>query len=203
LSTAEAKVVSLRRKKLRSIEVFRRAEATAWEKAEAIYADLADRVDVEDSRSHGVNTGLGDAEDEVHSSLVAEGLDVSRSYLHQLYITRRAWPSEERIAQASFEAHYLLRSQTYDKNRKQALERLSRKSKTGKVTAHAVKVWISERKPPHQKTFLQLVEERVRGSVKGAASPWHLVTEEDRQAIAEIVIRIGREVADGTFPAKA
>jgi hypothetical protein len=202
-AVAERKLKAVKSpRKLRSVEVAQRAEADSWALADAIYEDVADLAPVD--RSMGSeNTGLYGAVREVTDALEAAGLDFKETYVRQLWHTRKAWPPEERVPQASFTAHYLLRAQTYDGKRKQRLERLLKQSKSGHVTAHAVKVWISESKPRHTWTFLQLVEKRIRGSVKGAAAPWHLVAEEDRQAIATILHRVGNEVADGTFPPKA
>jgi hypothetical protein len=191
-------------KTFRSVEVAKKAERDNWALADAILQDIHDlNPALTQVRADGVNTGRTEAEKMLHEEMTAAGVaDFTPAYLHNLYVTSRAWPPEDRIEQATFRAHYLLRSQTYDKKRKAVLERLAKKSK-GRVNQLAVQVWISEHKPRQQYTFLQLVERRIRGSVKGAAAPWHLVAEDDRQAIAAILHRVAAEVEDGTFPKKA
>lgn len=194
-------------KMLRSVEVAKRTERDNWELADAIRADLHDaNPNLAAARfGPGVSTGLTDAEKALHEEMAAAGVvDIRQSYLHDLYVTSVAWPEDDRVPGASFRSHYLLRSQTYDHGKRRAiLERLAAKSKSGRVGQLDVQVWISEHRPRQSYTFLQLVERRIRGSVKGAASPWHLVAEDDRQQIATILHRIAAEVAEGTFPPKA
>jgi hypothetical protein len=195
------------RKTFRSVEVAQRQENDSWSLADAIFEDLADirpdLTDIDASRSHGVNTGLTEAEGQIADAMSQAGLDYAQTYIHQMYVTSRAWSAEDRVEAASFKAHYLLRSQTYDKNRKAILDRLAKKSRTGRVTGHAVEVYISERKPRHSWTFLALVDRRVRASLKAAAQPWHLVADTDRESIADLLRAIAAEVEDGTFPKKA
>lgn len=200
------RVVPGGKKTFRSVEIAKRAETDSWALADAVFEDLAAlRPDLalETSRADGVKTGLTEAESEIADALTKEGLDYAKTYVHDLFVTSRAWPPEERLESASFNAHYLLRSKTYDRNRKQILERLERKSRTGKVTGQAVQIYISERKPKHTWTFIALVDRRVRASLKGAAQPWHLVADEDRERIADLLRTIAKEVEDGTFPKKA
>ncbi len=198
MSTPETNVIPLH--PLRSVEVAKQAERNNWDLADAILEDIHDldpaltRV-----RADGVNTGRADAEKRLHEAMTEAGVaDFTPAYLHNLYVTARAWAPEDRSEQATFRAHYLLRSQTYDRNRKQILERLGKGGK--KVTQLKVQVWISEHKPRQSYTFLQLVERRIRGSVKGAAAPWHMLADTDRQQIADILRNIAREVEDGDFP---
>ncbi len=199
MSTPETNVIPLH--PLRSVEVAKQSERNNWDLADAILEDIHDlNPDLTQVRSHGVHTGRTDAERELHDAMAAAGVaDFTPVYLHNLYVTARAWPPEDRNEQATFRAHYLLRSQTYDRNRKQVLERLA-KNKSGRVNQLHVQVWISEHKPRQSYTFLQLVERRIRGSVKGAAAPWHLLADSDRQQIADILRNVAREVEDGTFP---
>lgn len=186
------------KKTYRSVEVARKQEATSWEMADAIWEDVeADLMD----QSIRSERELGEAIDKVYEALTVEGCDYGRSHVRELRKTRESWPPSERVEGASFTAHYVLRSGTYP-NRRANLERLRDRSKTGKVTAHAVKVWISERKPPAHKSFLELVEERVRTSLKAAAAPWHTVSEGDRASIARILRVVAEEVESGEFPGR-
>src|SRR4030095_14812778 len=102
---------------------------------------------------------IGEVLDGVYEALTNDGHDYKRTYVQQLRLTRDSWPPSERVDGASFTAHYLLRSSSYP-HRRANLERLRDRSKNGKVTAHAVKVWISERNPAAQQTVLTLLSER-------------------------------------------
>ncbi len=199
MSTPETNVIPLH--PLRSVAVAKQAERNNWDLADAILEDIHDLdPNLAQARFVGHSTGLTETEKRLHEEMTAAGVaDLAPSYLHQLYVTARAWPNEDRNEQATFRAHYLLRSQTYDRKRVQILERLA-KNKAGRVTQLNVQVWISEHKPRQSYTFLQLVERRIRGSVKGAAAPWHLLADSDRQQIADILRNVAREVEDGTFP---
>lgn len=206
MSTPETNVIPLH--PLRSVEVAKQAERNNWDLADAIFDDIGSinetltQVRVSDGRPSSAGpAGLTAAEKAVHEAMVEAGVsDFTPAYLHNLFVTAMAWPAEDRNDNATFRAHYLLRSQTYNRNRKQILERLGRGGK--KVTQLKVQVWISEHKPRQSYTFLQLVERRIRGSVKGAAAPWHLLADSDRQQIADILRNVAREVEDGTFPEK-
>lgn len=188
------------KKTYRSVEVARKQEATSWEMADAIWEDT--EVELSDAeRSSSDQPALTSALDKVYEALRDDGQDYERIYVQQLRLTRESWPPTERVTGASFSAHYLLRAKTYP-NRRANLERLRDRSKGGKVTARAVKVWISEKKPSAHKSFLELVEERVRTSLKAAAAPWHTVAEGDRASIARILRVIAEEVESGEFPGK-
>lgn len=186
------------KKTYRSVEVARKQEATSWEMADAIWEDVQLELADQSDSSH---RDLGAALNGVSDALQTDGHDYTRGYVTDLHKTCESWPPAERVEGASFTAHYLLRSGTYP-NRRANLERLRDRSSNGKVTAHAVKVWISEKKPPAHKTFLQLVDERVRSALKAAANPWHTVAQDDRNEIARLLRVIAEEVQDGTFPAK-
>lgn len=197
-------VVKLRpaRVKCRSVELAKRQEVDSWALADAVREDVHAvwPQDREHSRSHGINTGLTAAEDAVYAQHEEARTDISRSYLHDLFRTAEVWPPEERRTEiATFSAHYELRGQQW-RNRGAVLERLARKSATGRVAQRQVRVWKSEQNPPALRTFLQLVEQRVRSSLKAAAAPWHTVKDGDRTAIARILREIANEVEDGTFP---
>ncbi len=201
MSTPETNVIPLH--PLRSVEVAKQAERNNWDLADAILEDVRDLAP--QTRVRGTagahNAELSAAEKTVHEAMTAEGVaDFTPVYIHNLFVTADAWPAEDRNEQATFRAHYLLRSQTYDRKRVQILERLAKDGK--KVTQLKVQIWISEHKPRQSYTFLQLVERRIRGSVKGAAAPWHMLADTDRSSIADILRNIAREVEDGDFPEK-
>ena len=97
---------------LRSVEVAQQVEADSWQLANAIFEDVAELMPDRNVPGHTVSRRvLGTAEDEIHRQMRNANIDISRNYVHDLYVTRHSWPPEERIAQASFSAHYLLRSQ--------------------------------------------------------------------------------------------
>lgn len=196
MSATALEVIKGGKKTYRSVEVARKQEATSWEMADAIWEDAQLELADQSDSSH---RDLGDALNGVSDALQKDGHDFTRSYVTDLHKTRESWPPSERVEGASFTAHYLLRASTYP-NRRANLERLRDRSKNGKVTAHAVKVWISERKPRSHKSFLELVDVRVRASLKAAAKPWHTVAQDDRDAIARLLRIMADEVQDGSFP---
>lgn len=189
----------------RSVELAKRQDnQDAWALADAIFDDVLSLLpaDVATSAADGVKTGLSDAETAVYEAHRQAGTEVSRAHVHNLFVTRRVWPPEERLPdKASFIAHFELRGKEW-KNRRQILERLAARSRTGRATRHQVIVYRSEKKPPALRTFTQLIDERVRRVVKTSGHPWHLVVDADRQRIADLLRVLAREIETGEFPAK-
>jgi hypothetical protein len=184
-----------------SVALARRQETRdAWEMADAVYRDVVSIApEVATSGASSENTGLGKAEERIGNAHRKAGTEVGQTQVHALFVTRRAWPPEERLPKiASFAAHYELRGKDY-KNRRVVLERLAKKSSTGHVTRKAVQIWRSERKPPRLRTFLELAEQRIRAGVKSAGNPWGQVAEGDRIAIARMLRQIADEVQAGEF----
>lgn len=193
--------------KFKSVELARRQDnQDAWALADAIYEDVAGLLPVEVATSTpevGPANGLKEAEDIVYDAHRAAGTEVTRAYLHNLFVTRRVWPPTERVPdKASFIAHFELRGKEW-KNRRQILERLAARSRTGRATRQQVIVYRSEKKPPAFRTFTQLIDERVRRVVKTSGHPWHLVADGDRQQIADLLRTLAREIEDGEFPKAA
>lgn len=196
-TTLEARpleVIEGGKKTFRAVEVARKQEATSWEMADAIWEDFSSGTAVSDE-----NSARAELLDQITEALVAEGLDYKRDTVKILRQVAEAWPPSERVEGATFTAHRMLRSSSYP-NRRANLERLRDRSPNGKVTAHAVKVWVSEKKPRSHKSFLELVDERVRASLKAAAQPWHTVAQDDREQIARLLRVLAEEVQAGEFP---
>lgn len=196
MSTATLEVIAGGKKTYRSVEVAQKQEATSWEMADAIQEDY-----LEESMTRVIdsNQEVGEVIDGITEALRHAGQDYKRSTVKDYRQTAEAWPQAERVEGASFKAHKMLRSGKYP-NRRANLERIRDRSATGKVTAHAVEVWISEKKPRSQKSFLELVDVRVRAALKAAAKPWHTVAQDDREAIARLLRIVADEVQDGSFP---
>lgn len=196
-ATLEARpleVIEDGKKTYRSVEVARKQEATSWEMADAIWEDFSSGTAVSDE-----NSARAELLDQITEALVAEGLDYKRDTVKTLRQVAEAWPPSERVDGATFTAHRMLRSSSYP-NRRASLERLRDRSANGKVTANAVKVWISEKKPRTHKSFLELVDVRVRAALRAAAKPWHTVAQDDREAIARLLRIVAEEVESGEFP---
>ncbi len=192
----------------RSVEIAARHDnRDAWELADAIYEDVSSLLPADEgipsSAAHGVKTGLSDAEQAVYDAHREAGTEVGRAYVHNLYVTRRVWPPEERLPEkASFDAHFELRGKDW-RNRREIIERLAARSRTGRVSRQQVVIYRSEKKPPALKTFRELFESRVRAVAVQAGKPWHTVAEEDRYALARIMRDIANEIEAGTFGVKA
>jgi hypothetical protein len=188
---------------LRSVELAMRRETQLdWEFADAVYGDVLDMLPDEESPSsaaHGVNTGLAAAEDAVHKAHRQAGTEVTRSAIHDMFVTRRVWPPEERRPDlASFQVHYELRGKDF-RNRRTLIEKHAAKSSNGRWSWTDVRRWKSERKPAPMKTFRELFEERVRKAAYQAGKPWHTVADGDRFALAAVCRAIAAEIEAGTF----
>jgi hypothetical protein len=194
--------------KFKSVELAKRQDnQDAWALADAVFDDVIGLLPPDAMASgapeNSANSGLNDAENAVFDAHRQAGTEVSRSYLHNLFVTRRVWPPEERLPdKASFNAHFDLRGKDW-KNRRQILERLAARSRTGRATRHQVKVYISEKRPPEFRTFIQLIDKRVRAVVKTSGHPWHLVADVDRERIADLLRTLAHEIESGEFPKAA
>lgn len=187
----------------RSVEIAERRENhDAWELADAIYEDvlsLVPSVEVATSTSQGPDKGLEVATDSVYDAHRKAGTEIGRTYVRQMFATVRVWPPEQRLPdKASFVVHSELRGKDYP-NRREIIERLAARSKTGRVSWSDLRRWKSERKPAAVKTFRQLFEERVRHAALQAGKPWNAVAEDDRAALAAICRAIADEIETGTF----
>jgi hypothetical protein len=181
----------------------RQETVAAWDMADAIYRDVQKQMPGNDDASsfgtQGVSTGLGKAEEIVADAHRKAGTEITQNGVHAHFVTRRAWPPEERLPDiASYAAHYELRGKDY-RNRADVLQRLARKSSTGRATRKAVQIWKSERKPPAHRTFLELAERRIRAGVKAAGHPWGHVADGDRATIARMLREIANEIEDRRF----
>lgn len=197
---------SKRSKRLRSVEIALREETQAkWEFADAVYEDvLAQNPDVATPGSVGTTwTGLAAAEEQVYNAHREAGTEVTQSAVHNMFVTRRVWPPEERLPDfASFAVHYELRGKEF-RNRRQLIERHAAKSKNGRWSLRDMRRWKSERKPAPMKTFRELFEERVRRAAYQAGKPWHTVKDEDRHTLARVCREIANEIEAGTFGVQA
>lgn len=197
MSTTEVETVTM----LKSVELaIRRETQEDWEFADAVYEDVVENDQgVATPRENTSHSGLLAAEEKVYEAHRQAGTEVTPAALHNMFVTRRVWPPEERRPDlASFSVHYELRGKDFP-NRKELIEKYAAKSRSGRWSLHDMRRWKSERKPAAFKTFLQLAEERIRRAVHDAGKPWHTVQETDRESIADLLRLIATEIEAGEF----
>lgn len=193
-------------KRLRSVEIALQQETQAqWDFADAIYEDVlaAGGKGVATPFEVGVSSGLTEAEEQVYNAHRKAGTEVTQSAIHNMFVTRRVWPPEERLPDlASFSVHYELRGKDF-RNRRALIEKYAAKSANGRWSLRDMRRWKSERKPAPMKSFRELFEERVRAAAYQAGKPWHTVQEDDRAALAQVCRTIAAEIEAGTFGVKS
>lgn len=155
------------------VEVFKRTNRTSdagqWERSDAI-RDAVDREMPERRQAADGQVAESPVNDgsyrvietlaaELHRSGIAEDLAIKTIATYRLVAI--AWPEEDRVEQASYDAHRELASKTYDSNRVKIMQRLVSRSSRNIVTRADVRTYKSEMKPkkltPWEERFRQAI----------------------------------------------
>jgi len=206
LSVTELKVLPGGKQSFRTVEVVKRAESDRWDIVEAIQQDIDDAGQSISARALMSEAGgVGKGQDyrdlcmSIADACRVEGADAWKAEtVSKLYRVAVAWPSDSRIAGATYGAHERLFSR---EDRESRLRKLVERSSDGHVNRNDVDLWLSNLKPANVRGFLDGIDHAVRSALANKGKPWSHVTQDDRDAIAHGLRAVAEEVqhAEGKF----